>query len=271
MEPLDLDSIPARDVMQSDVYRLDPQMPIREALEVFEDLHISGAPVVDDGDRVIGVLSSFDVIRPTHLRGDGLEAGDHEFSMLEPEDTMRQQLANDDVILDRETYSSRLWGGETVADWMSPRVISVPPDASVARACRVMVREDIHRVFVMEEGRLLGVLSSFDVVRLCAWDRQGLERRARGDEGRSQRGRAPLPAGSHADLGGFERTSVEPDASASGRGRTGGSSGRGQDARYAGPRHRGGDRGRAGRGGGRDVPADRGVLENSLRKWRREP
>jgi CBS domain-containing protein len=268
MEPFDFDSLRVGDVMQTDVYRLDPETPIEEALAAFEDLHISGAPVVDEFDHLVGVLSAYDVARPDHIRGDGIETGDHEFSMLEPEDTMRQQLANDDVILDKETYSTRLWGGDTVSDWMSHTVISVPPSHSVRRACRVMAREDIHRVFVIEGGRLLGVLSSFDLVRYVAGE---LEPRRQREGAAETRGRPPMRETDRRDLGPFERRSTERDANAPARGMRDRSPGREQLARFSGPRSRGQDRGRAGRGGARDVPSDQGPMQRSLSHRRDRP
>jgi CBS domain-containing protein len=51
---------------------------------------------------------------------------------------------------------------------MTPKVISVAPDAAIEEVCRVMIEEHIHRVFVAEKGKLLGVISSFDVVRHVA-------------------------------------------------------------------------------------------------------
>jgi CBS domain-containing protein len=262
--PIDFDSVLVSELMQTDVYRLDPETPIEEAVAAFEDLHISGAPVVDEFEHVVGVLSAYDVARPDRIRGDGIETGDHEFSMLEPEDTMRQQLANDDVILDKETYSTRLWGGDTVADWMSHAVISVPPGHSLRRACRVMAREDIHRVFVIEGGRLLGVLSSFDVVRFVAGELE--PRRQRPGTTREAPRRPAMREQDRRDLGPFERRSTERDANAPARGMRERGPGREQLSRFSGPRSRGQDRGRAGRGGARDVPSDQGPMQRSLRR-----
>lgn len=277
--PLDFDSVLVGDLMETDVYRLDPETPIEEAVAAFEDLHISGAPVVDEFGHVVGVLSAYDVARPDRIRGDGIETGDHEFSMLEPEDTMRQQLANDDVILDKETYSTRLWGGDTVADWMSHTVISVPPGQSLRRACRVMAREDIHRVFVIESGELVGVLSSFDVVRFVAGELEPHRRRSQPDRAAARDlleprppprsgplVRPPMRESDRRDLGPFERRGTERDANSPGREMRDRAPGREQLSRFSGPRSRGQDRGRVGRGGGRDVPSDRGPMQRGLRR-----
>ena len=57
---------------------------------------------------------------------------------------------------------------DRVGDWMSPRVISVDPEATLFDVCRRMVDERIHRVLVTEESSLLGIITSMDVVRAVA-------------------------------------------------------------------------------------------------------
>lgn len=50
-----------QDIMTRDVIALDPEMSLREALEILTTRHISGAPVVEAA-RVVGVLSAMDII-----------------------------------------------------------------------------------------------------------------------------------------------------------------------------------------------------------------
>ena len=59
-------------------------------------------------------------------------------------------------------------GQETVRNWMSPKVIGVAPDASLREVCQTMASDGVHRVLVVEGRRLLGIVTSFDVVRLLA-------------------------------------------------------------------------------------------------------
>jgi predicted transcriptional regulator len=78
------------------------------------------------------------------------------------------ELDPDEIFFVKEDYSAEVVDTDRVADWMTPKVISVAPDAAIEEVCRVMIEEHIHRVFVAEKGKLLGVISSFDVVRHVA-------------------------------------------------------------------------------------------------------
>ena len=84
------------------------------------------------------------------------DLGDEEF---EEGSTLEAQIS------DREDYSSAAGGGDTVREWMNPTVIAVTPEASLKDVCRVMAREKIHRVFVVDGRRLSGVISSLDIVQ----------------------------------------------------------------------------------------------------------
>ena len=59
-------------------------------------------------------------------------------------------------------------GDELIKDWMNPDVISVHPTATLKEICEVMVRESIHRVVVVEDGHLRGIVTTFDVTRYLA-------------------------------------------------------------------------------------------------------
>ena len=161
-----LTHVTAKDMMQAKVLTLAVDASVLEAIEVFEDEKISGAPVVDAGGNLVGVLSLHDIARKEHvLRGrlvtdrtDDL-TGDEEGSDRAPWDV--EQYGRDD-------YSREVLGDERVADWMNPKVITLPPEASLKEVCRTMAGESIHRVVVTEGARVVGIISTLDIVRLLA-------------------------------------------------------------------------------------------------------
>ena len=55
-----------------------------------------------------------------------------------------------------------------VIDRMTPEVISVTTRTTLADVCAAMVENRVHRVFVTEDERLVGVISTFDVARCVA-------------------------------------------------------------------------------------------------------
>jgi len=62
--------------------------------------------------------------------------------------------------------------GETVADVMTPAIVDVTADATLAEVCRTMSRHAVHRVLVTERGtgRMLGIVSSLGVLGAITGD-----------------------------------------------------------------------------------------------------
>jgi CBS domain-containing protein len=102
------------------------------------------------------------------VRSGRIETTRGDFSMSEPTGDLEPEDENEKVILDREGYSPAVLGTDTVADWMHRGVVAVDPEATLRDVCRKMTREHVHRVVVVRKGRLVGILTSFDVVRCVA-------------------------------------------------------------------------------------------------------
>lgn len=157
----------ARDLMRTDLSMLAPDDTIESALALFEEARIGGAPVVDQG-RLVGVLTLADVSRTEHLSGDRIQT-QRATELSEPVgEELTDELDPEDVFYAKEDYSAELLGRDRVRDWMTSDVVTVPADAALERVCSVMVERHIHRVFVTEEKKLVGLISSFDVVRHVA-------------------------------------------------------------------------------------------------------
>ena len=157
----------ARDVMRTEIATLSTDDTIQTALELFEESGISGAPVVA-GEKLVGMLTLADLGR-SERRENGCIRTTGEYEMSEPAgEELADEPDPDEVFFSKEDYSSAVLGPARVGDWMSVGVISVPPDASLAEVCRVMVENHVHRVCVLEEGRLVGLVTTFDVLREIA-------------------------------------------------------------------------------------------------------
>jgi CBS domain-containing protein len=156
----------ARDLMSADVVRLDPSTPIEKAIEILDENEISGAPVTDGDGRLLGVLSARDVTRTEHVRSGRIEANRGDFSMSELDGD--EDEGNEDVVLGREDFSPAVAGTDTVGDWMNRHVVTVDPEASVRQLCRKMYEEHVHRVIVGKDGKVEGIITTFDIVRWVA-------------------------------------------------------------------------------------------------------
>ncbi len=151
----------AKDVMTANVRSLSPEMSLREAAEILADAQVSGAPVVGLGGVPVGVVSLFDIV--THLAG--LERrvvrGGRGFYGYgwpgngEQAESWARELgrAEDDVL--EETK---------VSDLMTGDVIECAPETPLPALAREMWRRKIHRMLVRGPRRVLGIVSTMDIL-----------------------------------------------------------------------------------------------------------
>jgi predicted transcriptional regulator len=120
------------DVMTREVFTLSASAKAEQAAWELSARGFTGAPVSDARGRLVGMLSRSDLIDPERTHG-GLE--------------MKQ-----------------------VQDVMTPALFTLQPSEPLSRAVRLMVREGIRRVVVMEKnGEMVGIVTSSDILRQLAW------------------------------------------------------------------------------------------------------
>ena len=139
------------ELMNPDVVALRPEMTVPEAQEVLARKSVSGAPVVDDAGRVVGVVSQNDLVRRSAHAPTAAEAGSFFTSDADFEDLGRVPAAP---------------SATRVAEVMSRRVYQVARDTGVAIAANVMRERRVHRLLVTDRGVLVGVVTSLDLLRV---------------------------------------------------------------------------------------------------------
>ncbi len=162
-----LAKLTARDIMKTKVLKLDPQSSLEEAVRTLSDMQISGAPVVDRTGRLVGVLSARDIAQPEHLRDPlvGARGSRYDFPDASPDD---DGSYDEDTVFSMEGYSPEVLRSGVVGDVMTADPITVAPDATLRAICSLMSREAIHRVIVVDNGKLVGIVTTLDVVRAVA-------------------------------------------------------------------------------------------------------
>jgi len=152
--------------MKKDVVYLTSTTTLSEAAKLFLEEGISGAPVCREGGVPIGVLTATDLVRylastePTEPEVEEKEV--YSPDLLEEESpyftyAYKKHLEQLGMIEDAATVS--------VEEIMTPKVFELEADTLVEQAAAYMARADVHRVFVTEQGKLVGVVSSMDILR----------------------------------------------------------------------------------------------------------
>jgi CBS domain-containing protein len=179
-----------KDIMQTDVVTVTTDTTARYLARLLADEEISGVPVLDSAGVLAGVVSSTDLVRlaaddsSVQLRPGGVgvasvrdpdEDMDDDASSTEA-DTYGFFLPEDSPFSEErfmETWPDSDFDTVTVADIMTPVSFSVTPDTPLSELCQFLVRGRIHRAVVKEEGELLGIVTSADVLRAVADGRMG--------------------------------------------------------------------------------------------------
>ena len=125
------------ELMQSNLVTIPSDSLVSEAILSLADAHVTGLPVVDSNMHLVGVLSTSDILTALAERTPDTEPG----AMFE------------DML---------------VRDLMTPKPMTIEPQAEVKQAAQQMLYANVHRLFVEKDGELLGVISQSDVVRAVA-------------------------------------------------------------------------------------------------------
>ncbi len=152
----------AGDIMNPNVIVLNTEMTLQEAADVLGSNSISGAPVLNDQEVAVGVISYTDIaqncaergyLSPSDRLGPDLYAQGWE-DRLEPEEMDRFQIED---------------GGLLVKDVMTPTVYTVPEKTPVREMAKTMIAGRVHRLFVInQDERLVGIVSTLDLLQLFA-------------------------------------------------------------------------------------------------------
>lgn len=133
-------TICAKSIMTSDIVTVSLDTAIREIARLLIENHFTAVPVVDGG-AVVGIVTEGDLLRREELGTDAL---------------------NTSAQTDANYVKSH---GRCARDVMTPNVVTVTEQASLAEIAELMEARHIKRVPVMREGKMVGIVSRSDIVR----------------------------------------------------------------------------------------------------------
>ena len=129
------------DIMQTSVRTVLSDTPVSEVVMSLADAQVSGLPVVDIRGRVVGVVSTTDLIA----------------AQAETRSAQERQILEQ----------------TSVQDLMTRKPLTIESGAELREAAQHMLYADVRRLLVEDEGALVGVISQTDIVHAIATGRIG--------------------------------------------------------------------------------------------------
>ena len=126
----------ARDLMCTPAVVIREDDAVAHLCDVMQEAHVNGLPVVDENGEIVGIVTEEDV-----LYGSMGEAGG-------------PAPANVDSVL--------------VRDIMTSPAVCATEDTDVVEICRMMWTMRIHRIPIVRDGHVTGIVSAMDLVRAIA-------------------------------------------------------------------------------------------------------
>jgi CBS domain-containing protein len=177
-----VDSMKVGEIMAREVWTVTPETTVGELVRILSEQQISGVPVITGSGSLRGVVSVTDVLR---LAADEPFSSLEESSWEEAWDEFEQDGEAEDGTVPQSYFIENGSGhsfvfrpaldqiplpfaDHTVEDIMTPATFTVNPRESVRELSRFLARGRIHRALVVEDGKLVGIVTAFDVVKALA-------------------------------------------------------------------------------------------------------
>lgn len=139
-----------QEIMQPDVYCAVDTMTVRDLYLALLANEITGAPVLDSQDYLVGVVSLSDIARCVAGESGSIQPNYHSHprasgsSSIEPTSIKKENL---------------------VSDIMTPCIHQVTMKSTIEDALDILLDEDVHRVVVTHRGHVVGIVTSGDLLR----------------------------------------------------------------------------------------------------------
>jgi CBS domain-containing protein len=135
------------EVMTTELVTVGPEATVKDAAHLMLESGVSGLPVVSEG-KLVGIITEADFVEREASRD---QAG-------------RGRLL--DILFSRASGS--VGTAKVVSEVMTTELVTADPAMRVARAARLMVDTGVKRLPVVADGRLVGIVSRHDVMRVFA-------------------------------------------------------------------------------------------------------
>ena len=152
MNQQDIRELKVGEIMHAKWPILSPESTVEDAIKLFAEAQISGAPVVEDG-RLVGIITEGDLIfQDAEIKSPGfLDILGGIVPLGNTEEYRREALKS---------------AGVTVGEVMTSDPVTVAPEATLSEAATVMAEQRKKILPVVEGERLAGVITRMDILTL---------------------------------------------------------------------------------------------------------
>ena len=142
----------AADIMIRELITVTPDTTIAALSDLFRDRQITGAPVIDEAGRLVGIVSKDDVVFRARRRAE--TPSHHDIKSL----------------LSAGFVGFSPGGAEAVrvSEIMTRDVLSASEDESIEQLCRLMWEKRVHRVPIVRDAVLVGIVTALDICKSVA-------------------------------------------------------------------------------------------------------
>ena len=143
----------ARDLMTSPVITIREDATVSDAAKLMLEKDVSALPVLNNSNKLVGILTHSDFGLSPKFR----PLVENVYSLLGTTTTPEH--------LEETAHQV---GNKRVQDVMRRNIITVQQDASIENLARLMMRSQIHRLPVVDDGKLVGIVTRHDFLKLIA-------------------------------------------------------------------------------------------------------
>jgi CBS domain-containing protein len=141
------------DIMDSNPETVGPDTPVEDVIAVLRENELPGVPVINDGGRLVGIVTETDLVLPDD---DGDLHLPHYVNIFGGTVFIEPLKRYEDKL--RKAFAS------TANDMMTKDPTTVAPDTTVDEAAGIIHETGHNRLPVVEHGRLVGVVTRVDVL-----------------------------------------------------------------------------------------------------------
>lgn len=142
--------VTVKDLMRENYYSIGEQEKVRDLLMLFIEKQVTGVPVVDKDQNLVGMISDADILKQIKQPPSFIDFMTY-IVVLDSERVMTEQIVD---MLDRP-----------VSELMTEKVITVEENTDVATVAQILSKRKFKKLPVVRGQKIIGIVSRSDVIR----------------------------------------------------------------------------------------------------------